>query len=1148
MSIKALQDYTVYARYAKYNKELKRRETWDESVDRLFKMHEFKYADKLKESPKLVEYLNFAKQMVLEKRVLGSQRALQFGGDPILKHEEKMYNCAFVHIDRPRAFQELMYLLLCGCGVGFSVQQCHTDLLPTIQQPIKEDKVFIIEDSIEGWADAVGVLVNSYFTERFEFPEYNGHRVVFDYSKIRPEGAPISGGFKAPGSKGLQKSLEKIRSVLSSSTAMFESTQLRPIDAYDIIMHSSDAVLSGGVRRSATLALFSIDDEDMINAKTGDWVRKNPQRARSNNSAALIRSKVTREQFARIIASTKQFGEPGFLFIEHEDIGTNPCFAKDTLILTDNGYQKIYDLYNQQCQFNTIVDKRIDKDNVNLNNIGTDVKKCTNVHLTQTHADIYEVTTEHGLVLQTTNNHTYCTTEGRKQLKDIEIGEKLLLQSGRGGFGKIGDYKTGLLLGLLVGDGTLPNYNGKISTRIILWGEDIIDKETINEYHDEIVGHSKNKFIDRMQGDIPFTSLESVSLAKYFESLGINLSTIKYEVPTAVLQGSAEMMRGYLHGLIYTDGSVPMCNNVHDKISSVAIYLSQHKPKLLGQIQLILLNFGIVSRIYQLGKDEKYNTEDGKCEILLPNGRGGTALYRCNRPYELIINRPNMVKLEKEIGLFGRKAKNLKEILDTRGRECYKPERYISKIISIKYIKTEDVYCFTEPETNSTIANGLAVGQCAEIGLYPKTKDGRSGVQFCNLTTKNASKCKTKEDFLMACKASAILGTIQAGYTNFTYLSPESKEITEREALIGCSMTGVMENPEIILDPKIQREGAELIKQINAEVAAIIGINPAARCTTLKPEGTTSCLLGTSSGIHPHHARRYIRRVQANKLEFPVQYFQAFNPLAVEESVWSNNKTDMVINFLCEVPRGSIVKNQISAIELLEKVKLTQTNWVESGTHEELCVIPGIRHNVSNTITVKEDEWDSVEEFIWKNRKWFSGVSLLPFSGDLDYPQAPFATVLSPAEIAEEYGDGSVFASGLIVHSLRAFNNNLWAACDAVLGRGLFSVRDYIEDDWHGNPEMLKYSPDELIAKLNEFKSQGEWVKRAIRFADKYFNSNIVKMTHCLKHVHTWKTWCDLRREYKEIDWKDVVEDTEYMLNIDTMGAASCSGGKCELI
>jgi len=747
MSLKALSDYTVYAKYARYLPEKKRRESWEEMVDRVFQMHLNRFESAISKNEDLKADILFAKQQVKKKRVLGAQRILQFGGEPILKHNAKVFNCSFGYLDRVKAFQETMYLLLCGCGVGFSVQFKHIKKIPNIATPTKGVKVFKPEDSIEGWADCVGVLMSSFFTKDATFPEYKGHEIKFNFSNIRPEGSLIAGQFKAPGHKGLESALEKVREVIVNRLTAGE-TKLHAIDVYDIIMHFSNAVLSGGVRRSATICLFSKTDKEMMGAKTGNWFVTHPQRARSNNSVLLVKDDITKEEFSTIIESTKQFGEPGFVFADSEDCGYNPC---------------------------------------------------------------------------------------------------------------------------------------------------------------------------------------------------------------------------------------------------------------------------------------------------------------------------------------------------------------------------------------------------VEIGLYPQTKDGRSGWQFCNLCEINGKFCDTEEKFIQACRAAAIIGTLQASYTDFKYLSPETKEITDQEALLGCSITGIMDNPDILLNPEIQRKGAKEIRKMNDKIAKLIGINPAARTTCVKPAGSTSCVLGTASGIHPHHAKRYIRRVQANYLEYPLKKFSEVNPIAIEKSVWSSSGTDMVISFLCEVPKGAVVKNNLRAVELLEKVKTTQQNWVEAGTNKELCLLQSLRHNVSNTITVNDDEWDEVRDYIYNNKKWFAGISLLSAAGDLDYPQAPFATVLNAREIVDEYGDAAVFASGLIVDGLNAYKNNLWAACDSVLGVGE-KVKDF----------------DFLIIPHEQSDDYKQWLKcdwnrRAKQFADRYFNGNIRKASHCLKHVSLWKTWCDLQREYKEIDWSLVVEEIETYVDATTLGAQACAGGACAI-
>jgi len=198
----------------------------------------------------------------------------------------------------------------------------------------------------------------------------------------------------------------------------------------------------------------------------------------------------------------------------------------------------------------------------------------------------------------------------------------------------------------------------------------------------------------------------------------------------------------------------------------------------------------------------------------------------------------------------------------------------------------------------------------------------------------------------------------------------------------------------------------------------------------------------------------------------------------------------------------------------LEKVKLTQQNWVEAGTRKERCVQPWLRHNVSNTINVRPHEWDDVEEYIYANRECFAGISLLPSTGDLDYSQAPFCSISTPQEILEKYGDGSVFASGLIVDGLHAYND-LWRACDAVLGR--FRPEDFPQEDW---------------------------IRRAKQFAERYFNNDVHKMLYCLKELNNWKQWCDLNRVWKDVDYTQLLEDSD---DTNPIQEVACSGGSCEL-
>jgi ribonucleoside-diphosphate reductase alpha chain len=724
-----------YMGYSRWKEDTERYETWDESVERVMNMHREKYKNVM--SPELEEMISFAEQAYKDKAVLGAQRALQFGGQQIFKHEARMYNCSVSHCNRTRFFQESMYMLLCGCGVGFSVQTHHIAQLPKVKKRYaKKSKVFTVPDSIEGWADAFGVLLASYFVGGGEFPEYEGCQVHFDLSKIRPKGAEISGGFKAPGPDGLRLSLQKCEDLLENLIGdSKEAVDMKPITAYDFVMHMSDAVLSGGVRRSATICLFSKEDEEMLNAKTGDWFVSNPQRGRSNNSVVLIRDEVTREEWAHIMKSVKQVGEPGFIFTENKEF-------------------------------------------------------------------------------------------------------------------------------------------------------------------------------------------------------------------------------------------------------------------------------------------------------------------------------------------------------------CYNP--------------------------------------CVEIGMLPTNLEtGESGFQVCNLTEINGGACIDRESFFRACKAGSILGTLQAGYTNFRYLSGASQEIIEREALIGVSVTGWMNNPDVLFDKQNMIDGAEVVKEYNAKVADLIGINHAARCTAVKPSGNASVLLGTASGIHGEHSPMYFRNVQMNDQDDVLTLITEKNPKMVETSVWSNTGTDKVVSFPVVSKEGSIYKNDLLGVKQLDYVKLAQQYWVEYGTRVDLCVDPNLRHNVSNTITV--DDWDAVEQYIFDNRQWFAGISLLSAMGDKAYPQAPFTEVFTAQQIMDKYGEASMFASGLIVDGLAAFNHNLWVACDTANGWGV---------------KLDEESKEDLLKR--------DWVRRAKKYAKNYFNGDILEMTNCLKDCYNLHKWKTIERTMQPIDFS-VELNAKSFVDVDSMGAQACSGGACEI-
>ena len=571
---KILSDITVYMKYSRYIPELNRRETWEELVDRNKAMH-------IKTYPKLSDEINDTYEMVYNKKVLPSMRSMQFGGKPIEISPNRIYNCAYMPIDHLDSFSECMFLLLGGTGVGYSVQKHHTAKLPHINKPYSgRTKRFLISDSIEGWADSVKLLMKSYLNGR-------SSKIVFDFSDIRAKGARlVTSGGKAPGPQPLKECLLKIEGLLSSKD---DGDKLSSLEVHDIICYIADAVLAGGIRRAALISLFSAHDDEMISCKSGNWWETNPQRGRANNSAVLMRHKITKEFFLDIWKRIELSGsgEPGIYLNNDKDWGTNPC-----------------------------------------------------------------------------------------------------------------------------------------------------------------------------------------------------------------------------------------------------------------------------------------------CEIAL-------------RPY-----------------------------------------------------------------------------------------------QFCNLCEVNVSNVESQEDLNERVKAAAFIGTLQAGYTNFHYLREVWKETTEKDALIGVSMTGIASGKVLKLNVT---EAASIVKKENTRVAKLLGINKAARTTCVKPAGTTSLTLGTSSGIHAWHNDFYIRRLRVGKNEPIYKYLLAHHPDLVQDEYFRPHDT-AVIEIPQSAPKGSIMRTE-SAFDLLERVKKIAKEWV----------VPGHRggsntHNVSATVSLKEDEWDKAGEWMWNNRKHYNGLAVLPYDGG-SYTQAPFEDI-----------------------------------------------------------------------------------------------------------------------------------------------------------
>jgi ribonucleoside-triphosphate reductase (thioredoxin) len=566
-----LSEITTYMKYAKFDPAKNRRETWQELVTRNKEMHQAKF-------PKLTDEIEEAYKLVYDKKVLPSMRSLQFAGKPIELNNARIFNCSFLPIDDWRSFSEIMFLLLSGCGVGYSVQTHHVDKLPEITVPTKH-KRYLIGDSIEGWADAVRMLCKAYFT--------GAPLPLFDYRDIRPKGAQlITVGGKAPGPEPLKECLFNLQKVFDRKQ---NGERLTSVEAHDMACHIADAVLSGGIRRAALIALFDLDDENMLTCKFGSWWEENPQRGRANNSAVVMRHAITEDEFFKLWKKIELSGsgEPGIYFSNDKDWGTNPC-----------------------------------------------------------------------------------------------------------------------------------------------------------------------------------------------------------------------------------------------------------------------------------------------CEIAL-------------RPY-----------------------------------------------------------------------------------------------QFCNLCEVNVSNIESQEDLNERVRVGAFIGTLQAAYTDFHYLREIWRKTTEKDALLGVGMTGI--GSGVILNYDLKK-AADLAKEENARVADIIGVNKAARVTTVKPSGTSSLVLGTASGIHAWHNDFYIRRIRVGKNEAIYSYLAANHPELVEDDFFKPT-IQAVISVPQKAPAGSILRTE-NVIDMLERTKRFNLQWVKKGHRRGANT-----NNVSATVSINENEWEQVGNWMWENRNTFNGLSVLPYFGG-SYTQAPFEDI-----------------------------------------------------------------------------------------------------------------------------------------------------------
>lgn len=407
----------------------------------------------------------------------------------------------------------------------------------------------------------------------------------------------------------------------------------------------------------------------------------------------------------------------------------------------------------------------------------------------------------------------------------------------------------------------------------------------------------------------------------------------------------------------------------------------------------------------------------------------------------------------------------------------------------------------------------------------------RTAIQCCNLNEGNGAKCHTKEDLFAMVKAEAITGTLQAGYTNFRHLRgkhilDDTIAVSQKESLLGISLAGFANSPWLY-DAAVLEEAATIAVEMNEKVASILGINPAARITTMKPGGNGPIVLMCTSGIKGEHAMRYFRVMQLNKDTETAKWLEVNMPFLLEESTYNDLGTDYVVFVPVENEGPTILKEDLLGVVHLEKIKLLMDHWIKPGTKPERAIIPGTSHNVSNTVII--DDYAAIRDYIYEHQDSFTAVSFMSQFGDKDYNQCPETSVLTLQEVVTKYGNGALLASGLIVDALHEFDDNLWDACEYAL---------------HSDPKKEGYK--KLRGHRREVLLKRDIIKRFKKFARNYFKGNLQQAIYCLKDVHLFHKWQTIMRDFKEVDFTEILTQPKY-IEVDTMGAAACAGGACEV-
>ena len=982
------RNFIAISRYSKWIEEKGRRESWSETVDR--------YIDFMKDH--LVKNYNYkkndikfsqVKDAILNHKVMPSMRSLMTAGPALDRDHISAYNCAFIAVDSLRSFDEAMYILMNGTGVGFSVEQKHIDILPVIAEELfPTNTTIVVEDSKLGWAKSYKELIGLLVT---------GQIPNWDMSKVRPAGARLKTfGGRASGPEPLNDlfkfTVEQFR--------IAKGRRLKPIEAHDIMCKVGEVVVVGGVRRSALISLSNLDDFEMAKAKSGQWWETEGQRALANNSA-VYNAKPNTAQFLREWRNLyeSKSGERGIYNMDsvrkHTDKfgrrdsskiqGTNPCLTGDSMLLTENGWISFNEAYRNGKKNNIVVDGRVSYDSSKgeeelagnwildkKNKYSPQTMQASEVFLTQKNADVVKIETTSGYSVRLTPDHLVMTKNGMIEAEKLNPGDKIFITRGYLPEESLGipetlEEKEAILMGLIAGDGTFTKHKTKRDvSHIVLWGKDkwiaeevvgwIQDIQDINELDIKPLG--SKPFSNSHILNIPFkdkVEIRSTFLSAHLEKkYGFNAES-KHTVPNHFIQYAASRKaRFYVAALAFCDGTV----NKYNKVGSCSARINKSNKKMLSDVQLILLANGINSSVYSRRPAKS---------TMMPDGKGGRKKYFTKENFELVVM-ANAYEFSQHVGFLGGYKQELAEKIFTRSRK----QNTYATVKSVNPDGNEDVFCLKEDERRILCANGITMRRCGEILLRAN--------EFCNLTEVVVDANDTEETLKEKINIATIIGTWQSSLTNFKYIRKSWKDNCEEERLLGVSLTGIFGNP---LTGTVHKGLAEMLDRLressvesNRKEAEALNINPSVAITTVKPSGTVSQLAGVSSGIHPWYSEYYIRTVRADNKD-PLTVFLKDFGIPNEPDVMKPDMTT-IFSFPIKAPKNAVVTKDISAIDHLEIWKVYRTHWTE--------------HNPSVTINVKEDEWLDVGAWVFKNFDSIGGVSFLPAS-EHSYKQAPYQEI-----------------------------------------------------------------------------------------------------------------------------------------------------------